>query len=136
MKGLEFVASALLLVAMPAHAIEYQGRTIDGKKLPAKVFSYQTGGVYNAQVEFRQDLATVTFEGGSQLILRLNQSTITDPSDISGYGRLGQLPLSRWLGIGLRSDNGLTGGVAFGAGRVEDLWRINLNPADLDRSLQ
>ncbi len=126
MKAIGLTLSALLLLATPTLAAEYQGKTLDGRKLAARVYSYNTGGVYDAQVEFKGYLATVYFANGGQLLIRLNQRTITDPSNILGYGRIGQLPLSRSFGVGLRSDNGITGGLTIGAGRFEDLWRINL----------
>ncbi|WP_421655960.1 hypothetical protein [Leptothermofonsia sp. ETS-13] len=126
MKAIGFIFSTLLLLATPTLAADYQGRTLDGRKLTAKVYSYNTGGVYDAQVEFKGDLATIYFANGGQLLIRLNQRTITDPSNILGYGRIGQIPLGRSLGVGLRSDNGLTGGLTLSAGRLEDLWRINL----------
>jgi hypothetical protein len=106
--------------------VESQGRNIDGRKLDAQVYSYQTGGVFDAQVEFNQDLATIYFAGGGQLTIRLNQRTVADPDNILGYGRLGQIPLSRSFAIGLSSDNGLRGGLTIGAGRLDDLWRIRL----------
>ncbi|UBF24572.1 hypothetical protein K9N68_23200 [Kovacikia minuta CCNUW1] len=132
MKAFNLTVSALLLLANPAFAVDYQGKNIDGRKLPARVYSFKTGGVYDAQVQFKQNLATIYFANGGQLMLRLNQKRIADPNKILGYGRAGQLPLGRSLGIGLNFDEGLTGSLAIGAGRLDDLWNISLNPSDLE----
>lgn len=126
MKVFGFTLAALCLLAAPTLAAEYQGKTIDGKRFNAQVYSYQTGGVFDAQVEFQRDLAIVYFVSGSQLTIRLNQPSIQDPTAILGYGRLGSLPLTRWLSLGLATDNGITGGVTLGGGRFEDLWQIKL----------
>lgn len=125
-KVISLVVPLVLGLATPVLAVDYQGVSLDGKKLPAKVYSYDTGGLYEAQVEFKRDLATVYFASGSQLVVRLNQKTITDLDNILAYGRLGQIPINRWLGVGVRSDNGLTGGLTVGAGQLKDLWRISL----------
>lgn len=95
MKLLTFAASILLAITLPAHAAEYGGKTIDGTKLPAKVYSSATGGVFEAQVEFQRDRATIYFVNGGQLVLRLSQPIIRDPNHITGYGRAGQIPLGR-----------------------------------------
>jgi hypothetical protein len=130
MKAPGLLVSALaLLLTPPTLAVEYQGKNIDGRKLPANIYSYKTGGLYEAQVQFKQDFATIYFVNGSQLTIRLNQRTITDPKNILGYGRPGQIPLSRWLAVGVGSEAGLSGNVALGAGRLEDLWSIQLNPS-------
>lgn len=127
MKGLALVVSVLLAMTLPLSAAEYQGKTIDGRRLPAQVYSYGTGGVFEAEVEFRGDLATVYFVNGGQLQIRLNQSTIRDLGNIMGYGRVGQLPLGRFS-IGLGTGSGLSGGVTIGAGSLNDTWGIRLLP--------
>lgn len=96
MRRFALTASILLAMTLPAHAAEYEGKTIDGRKLLAKVYSYATGGVFEAQVEFQRDLATIYFVNGSQIIIRLSQSAIRDPNNIIGYGGVGQLPLGRF----------------------------------------
>ena len=47
MKVLGLFLPVLFLLATPAMAVEYQGKNIDGKKLDAKAYYSQTGGVYN-----------------------------------------------------------------------------------------
>lgn len=126
MKVFGFACSLICLLAAPTLAAEYQGKPIDGKRFNAQVYSYHTGGVFDAQVEFQRDLATIHFVSGSQLVIRLNQPNIQDPTAILGYGRLGSVPLTRWLSLGVATDNGLTGGVTVGGGRFEDLWQIRL----------
>ncbi|BAU16126.1 hypothetical protein LEP3755_66930 (plasmid) [Leptolyngbya sp. NIES-3755] len=126
MKGLALVASVLLAMTLPLSAAEYQGKTIDGRRLPAQVYSYGTGGVFEAEVEFKEDLATVYFINGGQLQIRLNQSTIRDPGNIVGYGRVEQLPLGRSLSIGVGTDPGLSGSVTVGTGALNDTWVVRL----------
>jgi hypothetical protein len=58
---------------MPAPAVEYQGRNLDGKKLAAKAYYYATGGVYNVQVRFKQERATIYFAEGNQITIQLRQ---------------------------------------------------------------
>jgi hypothetical protein len=131
MKIFALVASVLLMLTTPTLAAEYRGRTIDGKKLPVKVYSYATGGVFDAEVEFKKNIATVYFVGGSQLMLRLNQPTITDSNSILGYGRVGQFPLGRSFSIGIGGDTGSIDSLSIGAGSLNDLWRITLAPGSL-----
>ncbi|MBD1848090.1 hypothetical protein H6F89_32975 [Cyanobacteria bacterium FACHB-63] len=126
MKILALVASALLAVSLPAIAAEYQGKTIDGKRLPARAYSYATGGMFEAQVEFRGDLATLYFVNGGELAIRLSQPRIRDPKNIVGYGRVGQLPLGRALSIGIGTDPALTGGITLGGSSLNDTWSIQL----------
>lgn len=126
MRILAFVASILLIMPLPAIAAEYQGQSIDGRRLPAKVYSYGTGGVFEAEVEFKGNLATLYFVNGGQLVIRLNQSTIRDPKNIIGYGNVGQFPLGRALSIGIGTDPGLSGSISFGGGSFSDTWAIQL----------
>lgn len=105
MKNLGLVLFALFLLTMPALAVEYQGRNLDGKKLAAKAYYYATGGVYNVQVRFEQERATIYFAEGNQITIQLRRQVITDPKNIEGFGKLGYYPLSRHFSIGLESDN-------------------------------
>jgi len=66
MKNLGLVLLSLFLLTAPALAVEYQGRSLDGKKLPAKVYNYATGGVYDAQVRFEKQRATIYFSAGTK----------------------------------------------------------------------
>ncbi|HEY9906269.1 MAG TPA: hypothetical protein V6D18_01520 [Thermosynechococcaceae cyanobacterium] len=118
-----------MLVA-PSRAAEYQGETIDGRKLAAKIYSHETGAVYEAQVQFDRDQAEIIFAGGGRLRLKLRQSKITNLAQIEGYGRLGHVPLGQVFSIGLnqrRSGDDL----AFGRPHsLQDFWSIRLNAAD------
>ncbi len=105
MKVLGLVLSALFLLATPSMAVMYQGKNIDGKKLAAKAYYSETGGVYNVQVRFKRNRATIYFDDGSQTTIRLKQQVITDPKDIEGFGKLGQIPLNGNISIGLNYDN-------------------------------
>ncbi|MBW4445015.1 MAG: hypothetical protein KME10_28260 [Plectolyngbya sp. WJT66-NPBG17] len=126
MKILAFVASVLLAVTLPAIAAEYQGKTSDGRRLPARVYSYATGGMFEAEVEFRGDLAILYFVNGGQLAIRLSWPMIHDPKNIVGYGRVGQLPLGRALSIGIGTDPALAGSITLGGGSFSDMWSIQL----------
>ena len=119
--------SALLLLAAPAMAAEYQGKSIDGRKLPAKLYSYRTGGVYDVQVQFNQNRATVYFVNGDKTTIKLSQKTITDPSDIEGVGRLGQFYLGGSFSVGLDYDRSADNQRLPGSQPLEDFWRISLD---------
>ncbi len=119
--------SALLLLATPAMAAEYQGKNIDGRKLPAKLYSYRTGGVYDVQVQFNQSRATIYFVNGDKTTIKLSQKTITDPSDIEGVGRLGQVYLGGPFSVGLDYDRSADAQRLPGSQPLEDFWRISLD---------
>lgn len=63
MKTIGTALLTLCLLSSPSLAAQYQGKTIDGRKLTAKVYSYETGGVYAAQVQFDRDRAALVFAG-------------------------------------------------------------------------
>ncbi len=133
MKVLEIVlAAALFMLVTPATAAEYQGKNIDGKKLAAKAYYYATGGVYDVQVSFRQNRATIYFDGGYQTTIQLKQRFITDPNDIEGFGKLGQIPLSNTFSIGLVYDNELVGNSHQPDLPLEGFWRISLDAQEID----
>ena len=120
--------SILLLLATPTMAAEYQGKNIDGRKLAAKLYSYRTGGVYDVQVQFNQNRATVYFVNGDKTTIRLSQKVITDPSDIEGVGRLGQFYLGGSFSVGLDYDRSSDNLSLPGSQPLEDFWRISLAP--------
>ena len=123
----------LLLVTTPVLAVEYQGKNIDGRKLHAKAYYYATGGVYNVQVRFKHNRATIYFTNNSQTTIRLNHRAIADPSDIEGFGRLGQISLNRVFSVGLDYDNNLVGNRPMpGARTLEGFWRISIDSTELN----
>jgi hypothetical protein len=128
MKVLGLVLSALFLLATPSTAVEYQGKNIDGRKLPAKAYYSVTGGVYNVEVSFHKNRATIYFEGGAQTTIQLSRRVITDPHDIEGFGKLGQFPINRIFSVGWNYDDNLTGSnqVLPGLHPLEGFWRISL----------
>lgn len=127
MKRLGLIITPLLLLASPATAAEYQGKTIDGKRFAAKVYSIQTGGAYDAAVEFNCDRVTVFFAGG-QTTLQLTQTVITDPNNVGAIGRLGHVPISRGLSIGLDFDRSTGNYPSPQVPTRNDTWRISLDP--------
>ena len=90
MKVFGLVLSALLLLSAPIGAAEYQGKNIDGVLLKGKALFSSTGSVYNVQVLFKGNQATLFFVNGDHITIKLRQQTITAPSDIEGVGGLGQ----------------------------------------------
>ena len=120
--------SALLVLSAPAAmAVELKGQNIDGKKLPAKVYYYATGGVYNVQVSFNKKRATIYFGDGNQTTIQLNQQVITDPKNIEGFGKLGQYPVNDTFSVGLVYNNELEGnGQPQQSNPLEGFWRISL----------
>jgi hypothetical protein len=136
MKKIGFMITALCLLTAPAQAVEYQGKNLDGIKLPAKVTSYNTGGEYDVQVQFKQNLATIYFSHGGQTTIRLTQRVITDPNKIEGIGKLGQVYLGSVFSVGLDFDRS-TGDVAASVVPTADyLWSIRLDPDSLTQATQ
>jgi hypothetical protein len=110
----------------PVLAVEYQGKNLDGRRLTAKAYYQRTGGVYDVQVQFERDRATLYFSDGSQVTLKLGGQRITDPSNIVGFGRLGYVPLNNQFSIGLESGNP-AGEIGSPSSRAGDVWRIQLD---------
>ncbi len=128
--GMAIILAPLAIIGKQAIAAEYQGKNVDGKKIPAQVYSSETGGVFDAQVEFKQKQALVYFEGGSRQRILLNSPVITDPTNIVGWGQ----PFSVNIGGGVRfgivdSDPGNTEPVR--PRLSEGLWRISVKAEDL-----
>ncbi|WP_404790091.1 hypothetical protein [Altericista sp. CCNU0014] len=120
-----------LLLAEPAIAAEYRGKNIDGKRFAGKVYAYETGGVFDVQVEFRKKKAVLYFANGGQQTIRLKRSNITDPKNIVGWGRVGFLSLGGILSVGVADDS--SNNTEPPRPRpFEGFWRISLNEADLN----
>lgn len=101
MKWVGLTLTILLLQMPPVRAAEYQGKTIDGRTFPAQVYSYETGAVYDVQVQFNKDRATIEFPAGGRFIARLQHPVITDPAQIEVFGSPGRIPLGSSFSIGL-----------------------------------
>lgn len=130
------LAVSLCLLTAPTRAVEYQGKNLDGVRLPAKVILYQTGGEYDVEVTFKQSLATLYFPHGEQTTIRLTQRVITDPSNVEGIGKLGQVYVGNTFRVGLDFDRSND---AFGTSNVptsDYIWRIQLDPANLNQITQ
>lgn len=123
------VLSHLILLVAPAFAAEYQGKNIDGKKFAAKAYYSETGGVYNVQVKFKAKQAIIYFAGGSQTTIKLRNRIIIDPSNIQGFGRLGQVYLGGIFSAGLNYNN--LGDRPPQFSPPEGFWRITLEPTAL-----
>jgi hypothetical protein len=132
MKVLGLVLPTLLLLTTPVMAVEYQGKNIDGTKLAAKAYYAATGGVYNVQVRFKQNRATIYFDGGYQTTIQLQHRVLTSPSSIEGFGKLGQIPVNRTFSIGLIYDNSLVGDTQPSKPPLDGLWRISLDKEDFN----
>ncbi|MFQ4143826.1 hypothetical protein [Chlorogloeopsis sp. ULAP02] len=130
------LATALFILVTPATAAEYQGRNIDGKKLAAKAYYYATGGVYNVQVRFKDNRATIYFDGGSQTTIRLKQRAIANPNHIEGFGKLGQFPLGGILSIGLDNDSNFIGNSQLSDSPLAGFWRISLDSKALQNFIR
>jgi hypothetical protein len=133
-----FIAIALILVGIlgsslsnTVQAAEYQGKNIDGQRWTAKAYSYETGGVFDVQVEFKKKRATMYFVNGSRKTIRLKRAEIADPKNIVGWS-LGVFNIGGVLGIGLSQDNGNREPPRPRA--FEGLWRIILNDSQLSNT--
>jgi hypothetical protein len=119
-----------LLLAEPAIAAEYRGKTVDGKRFAGKVSSLETGGVFDVQVEFRKKQAVLYFVNGGQQTIRLKRSKITDPKNIVGWGRVGFLTLGGIFSVGVADDSS-SNTEPSRPRPFAGFWRISLNEADL-----
>jgi hypothetical protein len=129
MKVFGLVLSVLLLNSAPLEAAEYQGKNIDGVLIKGKALFSSTGGVYDVQVLFKRNQATLFFVNGDHITLKLRQQTITDPSAIEGVGGVGQYHLGGGFSIGLSSGDNLMGNP------LQGFWRINLDLKDFNNTV-
>lgn len=128
---LGLVLSALLLISKPVFAVDYQGKNIDDRMLNAKAYNYETGGVYDVQVKFKKDKATLYFTSGETVTLRLSQQVITDPSSIQAFGRLGFLNPGGIFNFGLYNDD-ISNRQPAGQNPLAGFWTISLDKIDVD----
>jgi len=125
---------AMLLCQMPdGLAAEYRGKIIDGRTFPAQVYSYETGGVYDARVQFNGNQVTITFPGGGQFLARLQQSTIRDPTKIEVFGRPGTIPLGNSFSIGFNYGSARDNLFPNSPNSLGSFWRISINDAQFNR---
>jgi hypothetical protein len=60
---------------------------------------------------------------------------ITDPNEIEGFGKLGQIPLSDTFSIGLEYDSNLVGDQQLSSSPLEGFWKISLDASELKNSV-
>jgi hypothetical protein len=112
-----------------AFAAEYQGKNIDGRRFRGQVYSYETGGVFQVEVEFRKKQAILYFVNGSQQTVRLKRSKILDPKDIEVWSR-GFFSIGDIFSVGVADDS--SDNLQPPRPRpFEGFWRISLQDADL-----
>lgn len=130
--GLAF--SLFILLTAPANAVEYQGKNIDGRRFDAKAYSYETGGIYDIQVQFERNRATMYFVGGSQITIRLKQG-VTNLDNIEGYSpgplSIGVGGVSFGVGIASSLDNSLDNPQSLQPRPFKGFWRISLQEMEL-----
>jgi hypothetical protein len=132
MKVAGLILALLPFLTSPLLALEYQGRSLDGRKLPAKAYYQRTGGVYNVFVLFEGNRATIYFAEGGQTTIQLKQSVITDLNEIQGMGRLGYIRVGNSVSIGLEQNQPTDDVGTPGPHGVNDIWRLRLSAQDLD----
>jgi hypothetical protein len=127
MKVLWLVLSAALLLTTPVVAVEYHGRNLDGKKLPAKAYNYSTGEEYKVQISFDTNRATIYFNDDSKTTIWLGQRVISNPKDIKGFERSGHFPVDETFSLGLYPDTGLASNERPPISTpIETFWKISL----------
>jgi hypothetical protein len=130
MRHLSFwLALCTVLVANSAIAAEYHGKNIDGRRFAGKVYSYETGGVFDVKVEFQNKKAVLYFVNGGQQTLRLKRAEIKDPRNIVGFSR-GFLNIGGIFSVGVADDSS-SNTEPPRPRPFEGFWRISLNEADL-----
>ena len=113
-----------------AIAAEYQGQNIDGRKLPATAYSYETGGTFDIQVKFKDNKATLYFDNGAKQTIRLHDPVISNPKQIGGWGRPFSLSIGGIFNIGFDDRGG--GNVEPSSPRpFEGFWNLSLNDTAL-----
>jgi hypothetical protein len=112
-----------------AIAAEYQGKNIDGRRFRGQVYSYETGGVFEAEIEFHKKQATLYFVNGSQQTVRLKRSKILNPKDIEGWSR-GFFTIGDIFSVGV-ADNSSDNLQPPRPRPFEGFWRISLHETDL-----
>jgi hypothetical protein len=118
-----------VLLANSAIAAEYHGKNIDGKRFAGKVYSYETGGVFDAKVEFQNKKAVLHFVNGGQQTIRLKRAEIKDPRNIVGFSR-GFFNIGGIFSVGVADDSS-SNTEPPRPRPFEGFWRISLNEADL-----
>jgi hypothetical protein len=88
-----------------AIAAEYRGQNIDGQRFSGMIYSHETGGRFNVDVEFKDKTATVYFVNGGKKILKLNSRTIRNPREIHGWSQ-GIFSIGNVFSIGVAQDTG------------------------------
>jgi hypothetical protein len=112
-----------------AIAAEYQGKNIDGRRFRGQVYSYETGGVFQVEVEFRKKKATLYFVNGSQQTVRLKRSEILNPKAIEGWSQ-GFFTIGDIFSVGV-ADNSSDNLQPPRPRPFEGFWRISLHETDL-----
>lgn len=120
----------MFLWQMPlALGAEYAGKNIDGRTFPAQVYSYETGAIFDAQVQFKQNQVTIEFPAGGRLTARLQQPVIRDLRQIEVFGSPGRIHVSNFFSIGFNygasSDNLTTSS----PNSLGNFWRISIDDA-------
>jgi hypothetical protein len=112
-----------------AIAAEYQGKNIDGRRFKGQVYSYETGGVFDVEVEFRKKQATLYFVNGSRQTVRLKQSKILDPKGIEAWNR-GFFTIGDIFSVGV-ADNSSDNLQPPRPRPFEGFWRLSLHDREL-----
>jgi hypothetical protein len=118
-----------VLWANSAIAAEYHGKNIDGRRFAGKVYSYETGGVFDVKVEFQNKKAVLYFVNGGQQTLRLKRAEIKDPRNILGWSK-GFLNIGGIFSVSAADDSS-SNTEPPRPRPFEGFWRISLDDADL-----
>jgi hypothetical protein len=73
------------MLSLSALSATYRGKSIDGKRYNAEIYSYGTSKYYDVAVSFKGSDCTIHWSNGGRITIDLDDEDIEDPHDISAF---------------------------------------------------